>query len=71
MLREQQALGVPTLQLLLSGDGTIHCLWDAYREGLVAKEVDLVKVVLHKLQAVGLVPALKPNPQQWNSETRP
>ncbi len=27
--------------------------------GLVAEEVDLVKVLLHKLQAVGLVPALQ------------
>ena len=40
----------------------------AYLVGLVSKEVDLIKVTLHELQAVCLVPALQRTRARWQDQ---
>ena len=51
------------MQFVISLDDQLHqpMALFTYGEGLVTKEVDLIKVLLHKLQAVCLVPALHDN----------
>lgn len=47
------------LQLLRNTGCNCYATAATYREGLVTEEVDLIKVLLNKLQAVGLIPALQ------------